>query len=89
MCFVFLAEVLVLRVGGAVRYRVAEDTVKRDIHAGCPELLKRVQQVAPQFHFFGHIHEDGGKQENLGLAEKHGPIVCFRMNTQKNADLLK
>eukprot|EP00913_Durusdinium_trenchii_P027205 g25525.t1 len=38
------------------------DTVKRDIHAGCPELLKRVQQVAPQFHFFGHIHEDGRRR---------------------------
>ena len=38
------------------------DTVGRDQHAGCPQLLKRVQVVQPQYHFFGHIHEAGGQQ---------------------------
>lgn len=42
------------------------DNVGRGIHAGCPELLKRVQRVTPQYHFFGHIHEDGGKQLTEG-----------------------
>ena len=27
----------------------------------------KVQRVTPQYHFFGHIHEDGGKQLNLVL----------------------
>ena len=37
------------------------DTVGRGHHAGCPQLLKRVQLVQPQYHVFGHIHEEGGK----------------------------
>ncbi|CAK8990816.1 unnamed protein product [Durusdinium trenchii] len=65
------------------------DTVKRDIHAGCPELLKRVQQVAPQFHFFGHIHEDGGKQETHGEttfvnAAQHVMVFDVPPSTQRN-----
>ncbi|WP_205525746.1 metallophosphatase domain-containing protein [Pyxidicoccus trucidator] len=27
---------------------------------GCEELLKRVRQVRPKLHLFGHIHQDGG-----------------------------
>ena len=26
-------------------------------HVGCPELMKRVAEVKPRYHFFGHIHE--------------------------------
>lgn len=32
----------------------------RDRHAGCFQLLKRVIEVAPRYHFFGHIHEGRG-----------------------------
>lgn len=28
---------------------------------GCEELLKRIQEVKPHFHIFGHIHEGRGK----------------------------
>lgn len=37
------------------------DAVGRGVHAGCERLLSRVQQVRPRYHFFGHIHEQGGK----------------------------
>ena len=32
---------------------------------GCPELLKRVKKVEPDYHIFGHIHEDGGRTLKL------------------------
>jgi hypothetical protein len=28
--------------------------------AGCEDLLRRVRQVRPRLHLFGHIHQDGG-----------------------------
>jgi Icc-related predicted phosphoesterase len=30
------------------------------VYAGCPELRKRVIEVKPKLHVFGHIHESGG-----------------------------
>lgn len=32
---------------------------------GCEDLLKRVQEVKPKFHIFGHIHENYGQESNL------------------------
>ena len=34
--------------------------------AGCKSLLKKVLEVKPKYHVFGHIHEDGGKEEDHG-----------------------
>lgn len=31
-----------------------------DVRAGCSDLARRVVEVAPRVHLFGHIHEDGG-----------------------------
>lgn len=36
--------------------------------AGCADLLKRVHQVRPRYHIFGHIHE------GYGMVEKNGTI---------------
>lgn len=33
------------------------------VHAGCPRLLKRVVEVKPKLHVFGHIHEGYGIHE--------------------------
>jgi len=33
---------------------------------GCEELLKRVREIAPQIHAFGHIHEDYGVKDLHG-----------------------
>ncbi len=35
-------------------------------HTGCPSLAKRVKEIQPAFHIFGHIHEGFGKQEQDG-----------------------
>eukprot|EP00927_Polykrikos_kofoidii_P040142 TRINITY_DN34363_c0_g1_i2.p1 TRINITY_DN34363_c0_g1~~TRINITY_DN34363_c0_g1_i2.p1 ORF type:complete len:180 (-),score=29.34 TRINITY_DN34363_c0_g1_i2:181-720(-) len=37
------------------------DVVGRGHHAGCVALRQRVRDVRPRFHFFGHIHENGGR----------------------------
>ncbi len=37
------------------------DLTSRGENVGCEELLKKVKEIAPRFHFFGHIHEDNGQ----------------------------
>ena len=32
-------------------------------HAGCAQLLKRIKQIKPRLHVFGHIHEGYGREE--------------------------
>lgn len=32
---------------------------------GCPRLLKKIQEIKPQVHIFGHIHEGYGVKENI------------------------
>jgi len=32
-------------------------------HTGCKQLLKRIQQIKPRLHVFGHIHEAYGRDE--------------------------
>ncbi len=36
------------------------DVTVRGEAAGCADLLERVREVAPRYHFFGHIHEARG-----------------------------
>ena len=33
---------------------------------GNRQLLKRVTKIQPQFHIFGHIHEEGGRRHYIG-----------------------
>lgn len=37
-------------------YGVLDSTPASTQHSGCPELLKRVEQIKPMLHVFGHIH---------------------------------
>ena len=36
------------------------DKTKRDEAVGCEELLKKILEIKPKIHAFGHIHEDYG-----------------------------
>jgi Icc-related predicted phosphoesterase len=36
------------------------DRVEEGERVGCEDLLRRVRQVRPKLHLYGHIHEDGG-----------------------------
>lgn len=39
------------------------DRCQDGYRAGCKHLLNAVKDTKPKYHVFGHIHEDGGKQE--------------------------
>ena len=39
------------------------DSTFSGTHVGCPRLLKRVKEVKPRLHVFGHIHEGYGIDE--------------------------
>lgn len=43
------------------------DEIDDDVHVGCQELRKAVQErIKPHIHCFGHIHECGGKIAKIG-----------------------
>ena len=51
-------------------YGILDEVIRRDgglEHAGCRSLLKRVLDIAPGFHLFGHIHESRGSFEEGGV----------------------
>ena len=35
---------------------------------GCEDLLRRVREVTPRLHLFGHVHQDGGFWQDGGIA---------------------
>lgn len=43
---------------------------RRDNAVGCEDLLKRVEDIKPKLHVFGHIHE------SYGVLEKNGTIYA-------------
>lgn len=42
------------------------DVVPVGGHVGCTDLLKRINDIRPRVHAFGHIHEGSGIQERSG-----------------------
>ncbi len=42
---------------GARRFGGSPD---REVHAGCGDLRRRIEEVKPMLHLFGHIHQDPG-----------------------------
>ena len=58
------------------------DLTHRGPHVGCEDLLRRVRQVRPRLHVFGHIHEAAGRYDvdgttfvNASIAGRGKPIV--------------
>jgi Icc-related predicted phosphoesterase len=45
--------------------RILDFTMQGD-HAGCEELIKKVEEIRPRVHIFGHIHEGYGTLEKSG-----------------------
>jgi Icc-related predicted phosphoesterase len=45
--------------------RILDLTMQGD-HAGCEELIKKVEEIRPRVHIFGHIHEGHGTLEKSG-----------------------
>lgn len=48
--------------------RILDKTYWTNENVGCPWLLKKIQQIQPKLHVFGHIHE------GYGMIEKDGTI---------------
>jgi Icc-related predicted phosphoesterase len=56
-------------------------------HTGCPSLLRRIHEIAPLIHLFGHIHEGHGRVDadnlsyfnvstmNEGYRIEHAPVI--------------
>ena len=55
-------------------YRILDQTVY-DQYVGCKDLLLRVQEVAPQYHLFGHIQEAYGNVIQNGTRFINASIV--------------
>lgn len=43
------------------------DWVARGEHTGCEELRKKIEEVRPKAHIFGHIHSGYGTAEHFGV----------------------
>lgn len=48
-------------------------------HAGCQDLLKRVQLAKPRFHLFGHIHENAGQYVLEGSPTRFFNVASSRL----------
>ena len=56
------------------------DRVSDGVRIGCPKLLERVVEVAPRYHFFGHVHETQGgvSVSAAGTTTWHNVAICDR-----------
>lgn len=58
-------------------------------HTGCPSLLKKIQLVKPQFHVFGHIHEDYGRVEEEGVSHCNVSTMNKQYQIQNEVQVLE
>ena len=68
-------------------YGILDLPRSKQTHCGCPHLLRRVEQVRPRYHLFGHNHASAGIHEsefttfvNASVVDSHydvarGPFV--------------
>ena len=47
---------------------------------GCPHLKRKVREIKPKVHVFGHIHEGMGIEESDGTTFINASVVDFRYN---------
>ena len=58
--------------------------------AGCKHLMNRVLVVKPKYHVFGHIHEDGGKVEEIdGTTFINASILNLRYNHSNDGRIIE
>lgn len=51
---------------------------------GCEELLKRIQEVKPDLHFFGHIHAQANKEVHKNGTSYYNVSICDEMCIPSN-----
>lgn len=59
---------------------ILDYTVRDRINVGCEELSKRVNEVKPKIHVFGHIHEGYGYKELDGTTFINASTCTLRYN---------
>jgi Icc-related predicted phosphoesterase len=59
---------------GAIREYIGDGNYRYE-NVGCDELLYRILKVKPNYHLFGHIHEQGGKSVKRYGIEFHNCSV--------------
>lgn len=59
-------------------YQILDLTTYQKWNVGCPKLLKRVYEIKPQVHVFGHIHEAKGEAEFDGIKFINAAVVNLR-----------
>jgi Icc-related predicted phosphoesterase len=66
------------------------DRCRDGYRAGCKNLLKRVIEVKPKYHVFGHIHEDGGKkEEHDGVIFINASILDLRYQHHNDGQIIE
>lgn len=68
-------------------YGILDRPFGRGAHAGCELLLKRVEEVAPRLHLFGHIHGSYG-QVSVGQTHFVNASLCDERYEPVNAPVL-
>ena len=53
----------------------------KELHAGCEELLERLQSVRPLYHIFGHIHQGYGVSEIKWNGGRNHSTVCINASS--------
>jgi Icc-related predicted phosphoesterase len=56
-------------------YGILDETTRGRESVGCEELLKKVEEIRPVLHVFGHIHEERGI-----IVDKTGPTPITYVN---------
>jgi len=52
------------------------DGTPKNEYVGCEELYKRIQQVKPDIHIFGHIHTHGGCEKHENGISYYNASIC-------------
>lgn len=55
---------------------ILDISIFNKVHCGCEELFRKVLEVKPRFHVFGHIHYYGGRWESMGNTNFVNAAIC-------------
>lgn len=59
------------------------DKTFQNWYVGCTDLLAKIEEIKPQYHIFGHIHEGFGLVEREGTSFINTSSVDFRYKMRK------
>lgn len=59
-------------------YGILDEVYHHKQNVGCPSLKKKIKEIKPQVHVFGHIHEAMGVHEEDGTSFINASVVDLR-----------